>query len=723
MRMWLRALMVSTGLGLVATSPAYAQSGVELEEIIVTARKRAESLQEAPVSVTAFTAETMASQGVEDVTDVALRTPGMQYGSFGDVKLSPTSLRGIIGNAGSAGADPAVGYYVDEVFVGQGAGASLDLFDIERVEVLRGPQGTLFGRNTIGGVINITTKRPSRTFEAEAMAAYGNYDYRRAAVSVSGPLGERVSAKLAVSGRQRDGVSHNVVLDRDVNTVGDWSARGQVLFELWQGADLLLTAEHREVDQEPLVFETLSYDDARTLPGVLDMLGLPRNTDPYDYRVQADSPSEERLEGQGYAATFRTGLGGVRLTNVLSYRTHEYYSRTDTDRSPLRIIYDGDPEDVWRFSEELRLEGEVGPVEWVAGLYYYRQESKNQSFVEVGADLADLLGEPSLAGLMAGSDAELDTTSKAAFASLTWNVTPQLDVTVGGRYTRDKKRIDYTQSDPLGLLGGDAAIRAGDSWSEFTPNLNIRYRPNDDVMLYGTVSKGFKSGGFNDALGDADGIAFDPEKLWNYELGLKAEMFDRRVALNVAAYYMDWSDIQISQDDPRTTIFDPIILNAGAAHSQGVEVEVFARPTERWTIGGNVSIQEAEYDRGELPSGEPLKKIPFAPAYTVSLNAEHVVPLASGELALFGEVLRRGTTYLTTDNDPDGKVSPYTLLNARVTWRAPGERWSLALWGKNLTDETYKERLFDLSDQDLVGQKFIVLNDPRTYGIELRVSY
>lgn len=704
-----------------------AQSQGELEEIIVTARKTAEDIQDTPLSVSAYTAAAMERLGIADLGDVAQRTPGMHFGDFGDIKLSPTSLRGIIGDATSAGADPAVGYYVDEVFVGQGAGANVDLFDIARVEVLRGPQGALFGRNTIGGVISITTERPSDTFEASALAELGDYDHRRFAASISGPLGESVSAKLSFSGRERGGISENLWLDRDVNTLGSWTARGQVLFELNSNTELTLTADYNVVDQEPLMYETIRYNDAAILPQVLDLYGLPRNTSVSDRNVYSENVNQEELDALGFAATFRTQIGAVGVTNVLSYRTHDYYSRIDTDRSPLSMLYDGDPEEVSRWSEELRLNWSTGPVDWIAGVYYFQQTTDNQAFVEVGSDLADLIGDPSLAGMLAGSVATLDATSTALFASANWTVNDRLDIALGGRYTRDEKEISYQQSDPLGLLGGDADIDASDDWSEFTPQANVRYRFTGDVMGYATISRGFKSGGFNDALGSATGIAFDTETLWNYEIGLKSELFDRRVRLNIALFYMDWSSIQVLEDNPATpSIYDPITTNAGAAHSQGVEIELDAAPTENLRLGASLSLLEAEFDEGALPNGQPLTHIPFAPEYTASIHAQYTWPVgANGELSLLGEYIARGQSYLGYDPMPDNRVDPYGLANMRLSYRHASEAnaWSVALWGRNLADETYHVRMFDLYDLDFVGQRFAILGEPRTFGVELRYDY
>ena len=696
-----------------------------LEKVVITARKQQETALEAPLSVTAFTADTLINEGISDPDALALRTPGMSYGNFGDNKLSPTSLRGVVGSAGSAGSDPAVAYYLDEVFLGQGVGAAVDLFDLERVEVLRGPQGTLFGRNAIGGAVSYTTARPTNEFEARLEAEAGNYDYYRIGAVVSGPIvKDKVLARLAVLKSERSGTSDNLVLNQDVNTEGSWSARGELLFDLGENTEWLFTADYKEIDQEPLVYETLRYSDDALFVQVLDLFGLPRNTDSYDRKVYADQASTESAEIWGVSSNFSTTIGGVDLVNITSYREHDYFNRADTDRSALSWLYDGDPETSNRFSNELRLSFTTGAFDWILGAYYYDQEAANLSFVEVGTDLADLLGAPEAAGARSGSDAKMDTTSTAVFASTTWNISDKVDLTLGGRYTREEKSIDYVQSDAFDLLGGDFSVTGSDEWSEFTPTASLRYRFTPETIGYVTVSSGFKSGGYNDALGDANGISFDPETLWNYEAGLKGELFQGRMQASVAAFYMDWTDIQITTDNPATPLYDPQIINAGAAHSTGVELELLSRVTDHLTLGLNGSIQEAKFDEGALPDGTPLDVIPFAPDYTLNLNANYEAPLTA-RLDWFaqGSMLARGKSYLTQDNQADGEVDSYALLNLSAGIAAADGSWRLSVWGENLTDEDVEQRLFDLSGTGVVGQKFIVLGDPKTYGVKLVVRY
>jgi len=723
------ALLAGISTALAQQAPAPAGAG-QLEEIIVTARKQSENIQETPLSITAFGAEKIDLLGMKGVNDVAIRTPGMQYGNFSDLKLSPTSVRGVVASAGSAGQDPAVGMYVDEVFVGQGVSAAMDLYDIERVEVLRGPQGTLYGRNTVGGVISLTTKRPTGEFEGSAELQYGNYDQVRVGASVSGPIvASTLSGKLSGVYDDRSGTSDNVWLKIPANDKHHWAARGQLLFTPSESTELLLTGDYFKADQHPLSFETLKYNDEQPLPQMLDMFGLPRNTNPWDRKVYGNAPNQETLELWGVSAALKMRFGGVDFTSITAYRTHDYSSRDDSDRSPLDMAYDGDPEQVDTFSEELRFSWTSGSLEWLLGAYYFDHSSRNYSYLEVGQDLATyVLGNPGLVGLQTGSDGKLDTKSVAGFASVTWRASDELDFTLGGRYTHETKHVDYAQDDPLGAFGGTFAVKAHDSWSEFTPDFSARYRFAPDVMAYATISKGFKSGGYNDALGSSNGIAYDPETLWNYEAGIKSELMDRRVLVNVSLYYMAWDSIQLAQDNPTTPQWDPTILNAGKAHSQGIEAELQALVRERLRLGLNLSVQEAKYDEGTLPApsgATPLKGnwIAYAPEYSGGLNADYSIPLAGGNVRLIGEALLRGPTYLTTDNQPDGHQDTYTLYNARVGYEPAGGKWSVFVWGKNLGDKTVMQRMYDMSAQPIIAQKFLELNDPLTYGLTLRLNF
>lgn len=728
----LALILVSASVG---ASKAAAQSGDDV--IIVTAQKREESVQEVPISITVFGQDDLDKFDVVDIQDFAVRTPGLTFGGFSDLKLSPTVIRGVNAATGSAGADPSVGYYLDEVFLGPGAGAALDLFDVERIEVLRGPQGTVFGRNTIGGVIHIVTKRPEQEFTASLEGEYGNFDHVRVRGRIAGPIAPGVLSG-AVSGLffEREGFTENRFLGED----GDDTLRRALSASLdFTPSDVFkveFNADYTNIRQRSKNFETYELNPAGLIAFLSPINGVPINDNPSDRIIFSDFLSRERLESWGGSVRALVDLGNVELVSVTGYRKHDYFNIGDTDVSPLDIGLDGDPENVSRFSQEIRLASTGDDrFQWLLGGYYLDQSTDNQSFIELGRDLSLVLTmDPNaLDGLRAGSSAQLETDSYAVFGNASYAFSDQFDVTVGGRFTYEEKSIVYNQDDPLFLLGGTIVdLTAADDWSAFTPSFTLRYRwAEKDILNYITISRGFKSGGFNDALGDVTGISFDPEFLWNYEAGLKSTWWDNRVFLNASVFYMLWRDIQLRADDPTTpAAFDPITLNAGKAHSFGAEVEYSARFTDAFSVDGFFTYLDAEFDEGVVPAPPPatptpLNKLPRAPNYTIGFGAEYKTPIGNGiELLLRGDLIHEGESFLTiVTADPDSRVAPHTILNGRIALAHDENGWQIAFWAKNITNEIYRVRSFDLFDNPLVGAEFSVLNAPRTYGVELRKDF
>jgi iron complex outermembrane recepter protein len=697
-----------------------------LEEIIVTATKRAESMQDVPIAVTAFSSADLEKIGAAGIQDIASRTPGLKWGNRSDLKLNPTVLRGVSSQTGgSAGAEDAVGYYLDEVYLGSGVSANLDLYDLERVEVLRGPQGTLFGRNSIGGAISMTSRKPPDEFAGSATLDVGNYDLVRALISVGGPMGASgLSGQIAAVYSDRSGYTHNEFNGKDGDDSSSYGLRGQLR---WQGesADFNLSAEYRDVEQHSKFYETLRYNPEALLVQVMPLFEAPINEDSFDRKVASNGTGLETLQAESVALHGVINFDAVDFTTITSYRHHEYYNIGDTDMTTIDWIFDGDPEEVSRFSQEFRV-ASAGTEEfsWLAGVYYLHQHTDNLSFVTVASDLTALLEIP-VPSIDSGSSAKMDLDSYAAYASGNWRPNSAWEFSLGLRYTSEDKAIDYSQDDPLDLLGGTFDVQADDSWSEFTPSLAARWHLSDDVMAYGTIGKGFKSGGFNDALGEGTGISFGPETLINYELGIKSTSGDRRLQANAAIYYMTWNDIQIRQDNPETpAVYDPITTNAGKAHSQGIEVEVQWLATDKLSFELAGTILEAEYDGGTDASGEPLADLPGSPDSMLNFAAEYRWPITDmGDLSLRGEVLYQGDIEYSPTADPVAHVDAATLFNARLAWTSSDNRWTAALWGRNLSDEEVVERVFDLYSNPFVGQTFVVLNAPRTYGLELRYGF
>lgn len=722
-----RSTLVASGVALALVTSTAPAEEVRLEEIVVTAQKRAANIQDVPIAVSAFTSEDLEKIGAVTMEEIAQNTPNLVYDK-GVTLNTATIIRGIAPISGSAGSDPSVGYYVDEGYLGGGVSSSLDLYDVERVEVLRGPQGTLFGRNTIGGVINITTKRPPTKFGGYVDAEYGNYAHTRVKASVGGPLVEgKLSASATAMYFDREGTLDNVYLGRDVNSIHEWGARTSFLYTPSAGSEWLFTADYRNVDQTAKTYETL-INNFNSLPGAYGAL---LNTDPYDRKVFAGYAGAETLEAWGTLLRGVIPFQSFDFVTVTTYRTHDYFNSGESDLTPIGIGRNNDPEEVNRFTQEFRLSstGDVR-LNWDVGVYYYRLDSLMAGQIELEADLLAVLGS-SETYMMKETLGDMLAESYAAFGSVDYEFTDKFDATLGARYTHEKKSIDYNQQDfeaELGfpILGGTVAYQGSDSWDQFTPALTLRYRFDGDTMLFGTISEGFKSGGYNDGAGDVSGISFGPETLWNYELGFKSDFADGRVRFNASLFHMKWDDMQLRVDDPNTpNSFDPRILNAGKAHSDGAELELTAIVTDGWMIGGNIALLDGEFDEGTLPDGTPLDRLVKAPKFSGSIYAEYATAIGQNlNLFIRGDVYHTDAYWMAANQTvPQAEQKAYDLLNARIALSDAASRWQVALWGKNLTDEQYNVGVFDLLANPFVGQYFNAIGEPRTYGLEVRLNF
>ncbi len=732
------ALLATTML--VTTAFAQDNKAVILEEIIVTAQKKSENIQDVPISITALTGAALESKGIRSLDEVAFRVPNLSFRNTSDIKLSSTSLRGIIAQTGSAGQDPSVATYVDEVFLGAGASANIAYYDLEAVEVLRGPQGTLFGRNAIGGVINIRTRKPTFSTEGFAEAEIGTFNHTRVTGALGGALvGDVLAARVSGSFDRRSGFTKIVPLNTSSDNENNWNVRGQLLFRPSENMDWLLSGEYREVQQSSRAFETL-----------VDVRGVnPDNTDPNDRRIFTGEKSQEEFDGYRIGLRGNIDIGNTKLISVTGYRRHNYSSRADTDGTQLKLVSDGDPEKVSAFSQELRLAGgdDASRFSWLIGGFYYKQTSTNLSFVEFGSDLT---GAPD--PIIGGSNGALKVTSYAAFGSVTVRPVDKLSITLGGRFTKERKSIVYSQDDPLGVLGGTTAVTGVKKYNNFSPNVNISFKASDDMLIYATASQGFKSGGFNDALGSATGIGFEPEKVSNAEVGIKSELLDRRLRLNFAAFYINWKDILVSVDNPATLTYDPTLRNAGKARSYGLEAEATFKASERFSMSASVALLDARFTgslnerfTGQLnPDGTPkagspgffLDRLTDAPKFTASGSFTYKAPISDSLFVAFTpEVIYRGSSFLGLNSElqrPNSagvaqlglnRQKGFFLVNASLSLDGGDDgRWSAGIWAKNLTNTLYKARVFDLSG-DRIGQVFQILGAPRTFGLYVRREF
>jgi iron complex outermembrane recepter protein len=720
--------LIAAAVAAALAGPAAAQQhGTPiLEEIIVTAQKREQSMQDVPISISAFDAAVLETSRIESIDDIALRTPGLTVGRFNAVQPQ-IFIRGIGSTDQSASGDQSVGVFIDGVFIGRVGVSDLDFFDLERIEVLRGPQGTLYGKNVVGGAINIITQRPADEFGARFELGAGNYSRRSARALVTGPMNEEVSGKFTVSHVQRDGYATSANTGRDLSDENNVTLRGQLLVAPWDDMDLLLTADYardrlagnnRECLGEQFVFFPWFA------PGS-PFAGSPCSPDPFLNEKSVDGYQDRDIYGLSGQLTRHTRFG--ELTSITAYREGEYDILEDFSGSDADLVVRHATDEIEQWSQEIRLADTAldGRLTWLVGLYGYWADIdrlENNDFS--GNDIP--LGLPAF-GLSFNTFyfQRNRTTSHAVFSELTWGLTDAVNLTLGGRYTYEEKLADIRTEgfDPTGtFLVAPYDVRARESWNSFTPKISLDWSVTDNAMLYASITEGHKSGGFNGTAPDATAAQtpFDEEKARQYEVGLKSEMFDRRLRANLTAFYIDYEDLQVFQlvDGARL-----IVDNAADATSKGYEVELLGLVTEGLTARASYAYLDATYDEfineaGEDFSGNRLTRSPKH-SYNVGLT-QRIQLGADFGLLLHGEYSHRSRIFFNPDNWPLTGDGPLGLVNARITFEFQRRDIELSIWGTNLTDEVYVTQAIDgRGPFNLTQNAAGVIGEPRMYGATL----
>jgi iron complex outermembrane receptor protein len=689
----------------------------QLEEVVVTAERREALIQHVPLSVTAFSQEMLEKANIQWLDDLAYHVPGMTFSSAGDLKFNRLALRGVQSGRRTGSSDPAIGFYVDDVFVGSRVGSLFDLFDTQSVEVLRGPQGTLFGRNTIGGAVLITSRKPSEEPAGYIDLSYGNYNDHRYRFSVGGPLSQdKLFGQLSAVYRDRDGFTKNRFDGGTTNSQGYWAVRGVLRFLPTDNQEWNFSVDFTDLEQKSRGFEALERGD------FLTSLGVPEE-DPFDRSISIDFPGEESLEAWNASLTGEIAFFNVTLKSITAYRYHDYFAFGDTEASFLDWTRDGDPEVQKQFSQEIRLtSNSEGRFRWIGGLYYFDLDTLSRSLAELRPDITRLLGVPT--GFIEARG-DVVTNSFAVYGDIDFDITEKLTFSTGLRWTDETKEIDYIQTSTAPLIIGPIPRTVGrKEYSEITYAGSLAYHWTPDVMSYASVSEGFKGGGFNDSLASptAD-FGFGPESALNYEVGLKTMSFEDRVRLNISAFRLDWKGRQITTNNPDTPEFDIVILNIGESKSEGIEVEFSLAPVDNLIITGTGTFLDTEVVDGgafDLNEGDELPNSPNS--FTISGDYTYPLP-TRGEMRFRVDYLYEGEHFLSADNPDESRVEGIGFLGGEVSYRTPGEKWEISLWGKNLTNETKITRFFDLSGDAPFFQTLILINEPRRYGLSLRYSF
>lgn len=696
----------------VATEPGAANER-NVADIVVTARRREESLLDVPIAVSAFTGAQLEAQGFLDITDLTNVTPSVTLEvSRGTNNTLTAFIRGVGQQDPVAGFEAGVGIYLDDVYLNRPQAAVLDIYDVERIEVLRGPQGTLYGRNTIGGAVKYVTRRLGDAPTARVRATYGTYDQADLVVSASAPIGDG-TVKVGVAGARlsRGGFGDNLTTGRENYNRDIWAARGTLQIEPSSEFFLRLSADYTKDESEP-------RGGHRIIPDLAAPFQFPVLDDVFDSRGGLLSPRQEVEAYGGSLFAEMRPADWLTVRSITGYRKDDSATPIDFDALPavdvdVPAFYKNE-----QFSQELQALVDVGGFNGLVGFYYLDARART---------VFDVRLPNTLTALTSGN---VKTDTYAVFGDFTYDLSPQLSLSVGGRYTWDTRTSRVVRNVYLGpspAFGGTSNpivrqtdFRGSADFSEFTPRASISFKPTPDHNLYASFSQGFKGGGFdprgvgtaapdlngNGVRADADDIfqflSFDPERVDAYEIGYKASLLDRRVNLALAAFQSDYTDVQVPGSVGQTVngvqTFVGITTNAGKARIRGVEAEVNATLIDdltgngdRVTFAGSFSYLDAEYRRFIDARGIDVanrRRIQNTPEFTFSETLGYSVPVGAGSVDASATLSYRSFTQQFELRTPGLDQPAFGLLDANIVWNI-NDRFSFGVHGRNLLDKEY----------------------------------
>nr|WP_087573238.1 TonB-dependent receptor [Sphingomonas sp. CDS-1] len=695
-----------------AQEASQANSGGQLQDIVVTAQRKAERLQDVPISINAISGETMASRGVTNTFDLQTVVPGLSITRVATV--STPYLRGV----GSDGANPnqeaSVATYVDGVYYAAPFGNLFSFNNIDRVEVLKGPQGTLFGRNATGGVIQIITRRPSQNASAEIYGGYANYDTYEAGGYATTGLSENLAMDVAVQYRnQRDGWGRNTFLDLDSFKGKEFAIRSKLLFTPGDRTEITLTGDY--------AFSRNSFNTYNRAAGIPDADGVVRNPGRYD--SNGDTLSDARTRQHGVALRVEHDLDFAKFVSISAYRNNKGYNLFDYDTSPLQIV---SPvtlfQKVKTLSQEVQLISQSGSAfDWTIGAYYFDSKPEYSPSRLCGVGIVPS-GCLDIYGLQ-------HTKSLSGYAQATVKLTDATRLTGGIRYTHETQKLTggfQSFDDVTGTASGPfgAAPVQRQKFSEPTWRIALDHELSRDVKVYASWNRGLKSGGFN--LQGPGGPGYAPEFLDAYEVGLKSELMDRRIRLNVAGFWYDFKDIQVAAIRGTTAT----TVNAAKARMKGIDADFAFAVTPELTINANGAYVDGKFRDFPNPAVYPASildpSVTLAnadglpttrtPKFTGSVGFDYAVPTQIGKISLSSNLYHNSGFSWEASNRYRQKS--YELLNASVGWTSENDRFSVRVWGQNLTDAKYLAQGVSSAIGDLRS-----FASPRTYGVTLTTRF
>ena len=746
-------------VALLSAAPAYAQTAAQdaeadapvegIDVIIVTSQKREQNVQSVPVAISVFSGEMLEARGITTPQELQQSVPSLSIGEQTNLGGGArATMRGIGSENYGPGGDPGVPIHINGHYTQSTAYVFRDMIDVERVEVQRGPQGTLYGRNAIGGNVNIITRRPTDEFEGYVGFEMGNYNRRMVQGYVSGPLTSGVRGRFVAARALRDGFVEELGVGKDRDSIDYLSLRGSLEIDLADNFEAYINGYYfndngdnytRRIDRDP---NNVS------------------NLNPFQVASNANTESEDR--SKGVSVDFTWDLDTVEFRSLSSYDRTRTEGSYDVDGNPVRLAEFAVGIDMNVFTQEFELlsTGD-GPLDWVLGAFYYNEESREQRTNRIDRFDTDSNGRTGLQGdqtqplVIQYSNTRNNANSYALFGQINYDLTEQLQVEAGIRYTRDGKNY-FSGADTVLSDGSSRSVptgggrfttfpilnqvffdnTGGTSWNRFTWRLGLKYDINDDAQMYATYSRGYKAGGYAARQGDF----YNPEVVDAFEAGFKGRWADNMLQTNLALFYYDYKDKQELQFFPPNLQFPNgglQLINATNATSYGAELEVQANLTDQFSLDGSVTFLHARYGDFivrdvQFPAlgfqnlnGNTL---PLAPNFKFNLGAQYDINLGgdAGDLMLradysrigeqFGNALNRDGTSLPATGD---QIPAYGFLNARAQWTSDDESLTVAVFARNLTDE------YAISNSFVNGLNEVVQSNlkPRTFGITVGYNF
>jgi iron complex outermembrane receptor protein len=743
-----------------ATAAQGAAVASTTSELVVTARHRVENVEKVPVSISVISGDFLAKTDTQTIAQIAQLEPSVQFAFF-NPRNANINIRGLGANIGLAndGLDPGVGFYVDGVYYARPAGATFDLEDIGQIDVLRGPQGTLFGRNTTAGAINVTTLAPSFHPEATGEITGGNLGDLQAKASVSGPLSDTLAGRLAVSSTEHDGYLTNADDGKKVNDERDLNIRGQLLYSPDAALKVRVIADYNKQASnccDLVLGGIVAPTNGKNFAAIAGSQGYTPVVDPFNRQANSNAFIQARQEQGGLSSEIDYTLPGATLTSITAWRFWNWWPANDSDYTPLSVLnvsQNGDKED--QYSQELRIasRGE-NRIDYVAGLYVFDENIHAIGETQYGSSASAFLLGATLPAVIANGytlnyNSYYYTQSYAAFGQAVWHVTSQWNLTAGLRYTDDKKNGDFTQlasggasltglpavlSTLRAALGTSAALTVSNEHGDLSGLIDLSYQATPDVLTYLTYARGYKSGGLNlTQLPAGASPVIQPESIDELEGGVKSQLFERRLTLNADLFFEDDKNYQANVYN--TALGKQYLANVPEVRTGGLELDAQAVPAKIISLYGSLTWDDAVYasypngicglEAITLPtcnlSGRPLAGVPrWALATGGELHRPVDLGNGSKEAYIAADYNYRSSVYSAATDSIYTKLPQLSLVNLRLGLRDPG-RWDIALWARNLLNENYFT--FLSPGVGNTGALYAQLGDPRTYGITLRVHY